>query len=175
MSAERLLFALFALGSVVSAITVIAVRDPVRAALALITCFFSIACLYLLQSAELLAVLEILVYAGAIMVLFVFVIMLVENRDEAMVPPGLLQRAMLPIKLAGALAVLALLGSVVRRTMYEPGQPLPAGFGSARLIGKEFFNSFGFQFELTSVLLLVAIVGAVMISRRDPHDEVEKR
>lgn len=173
MSIERLLFAVFAVLAIASALGVVIVRDPVRAALSLIACFFSMACLYLLQAAELIAVLEVLVYAGAIMVLFVFVIMLVENKDEPIMPPGLLRRMMVPVKVI-ALAVIGLrVLMVVAQTSFSSGAPLPEGFGTAKFIGREFFKSFLFQFELTSVLLLVAIVGAVIISRRDRADEEE--
>lgn len=168
MSIERLLFSLFAAGSLVSAIGVVALSDPVRGALSLIACFFSIACLYLLQAAELIAVLEVLVYAGAIMVLFVFVIMLVEHRDRgsSILPSGLLRRMLMPMK-AIAAGIVAINMLVVIRTIPRGTAELPPGFGTAHAIGREFMGSFLFQFELTSVLLLIAIVGATVISRRD--------
>lgn len=163
---EILLFALFAVVSVVSALGVVAIRDPVKSAMSLIACFFCLACLFLLQRAELMAVLEVLVYAGAIMVLFVFVIMLVENKDEALVSPLFSHRVALPVKLGLVALVSWVLLSVVRRAPLEGPQELPADFGSVAAVGREFFDNYVFQFELTSVLLLTGIVGAVIVSKR---------
>lgn len=163
---EALLFAVFSVSSVIAALGVVVIRDPVKAALSLIACFFSISCLFVLQSAELLAVLEVLVYAGAIMVLFVFVIMLVENRDEAIVNPALGQRIGVPLKLAGVALVAFALLSGVRRAGLSTPEDLPTDFGSVSSVGHEFFDNFLFHFEVTSVLLLVGIVGAVVISKR---------
>lgn len=167
-----LLFALFAILSVVSAGLVVLIRDPVKAAMSLIVCFFCIACLYLLQNAELIAVLEVLVYAGAIMVLFVFVIMLVEHKDEPIVAHLRIRRVAVPLKLiaVGAVAITFLM--FIHRGVATVLEVLPAGFGSVRVVGREFFNGFLFQFEFTSLLLLVGIVGAVTVSRRlHPGDE----
>jgi NADH-quinone oxidoreductase subunit J len=174
MSIELLLFAIFASMALVSATLVVAVRDPVKGALSLVACFFSIACLYLLQAAELIAVMEVLVYAGAIMVLFVFVIMLVEQRDVPIVPAGLLRRVLLPVKLGAVALVTANVALVVAKSIFPPSQALPADFGSPAAIGAAFFSSFLFQFELTSVLLLVAIVGAMLISRGGPVEGAKR-
>ena len=169
LTPEILLFALFAVVSVISAIGVVVIRDPVKAAMSLIACFFSLACLYLLQSAELIAVLEVLVYAGAIMVLFVFVIMLVENKDAPVVGSALVQKIAAPLKIAGTLAVAYALINLIRRSIpaLAGSETLPEGFGSVASIGRTFFNDgFLFHFELTSLLLLVGIVGAVIVSKR---------
>ena len=167
MSMERLLFSIFASTSWITALFVVLSRDPVRSALCLVGCFFSIACLYLLQAAELIAVLEVLVYAGAIMVLFVFVLMLVEQKDAPIVAPGLLKRVMLPVKIGAVALVTINMIIVVNKSTFVSERALPQGFGTPAAVGKTFFDSYLFQFELTSVLLLVAIVGAVIISR-DP-------
>jgi NADH-quinone oxidoreductase subunit J len=156
--------------SIISAGLVVLIRDPVKAAMSLIVCFFCIACLYLLQSAELIAVLEVIVYAGAIMVLFVFVIMLVEHKDEAIVAHQLSQRVAVPLKILAALTVAASIVLFIHRgSVPLAGETLPPGFGSVRSVGREFFNAFLFHFEFTSLLLLVGIVGAVVISRRAVH------
>lgn len=166
MSLERLLFMIFAVSAWSSAVGVVIMRDPVKSALSLVGCFFSLACLYLLQAAELIAVLEVLVYAGAIMVLFVFVIMLVEHKDAPIVAPTLLKRVMVPVKLVAVMLVTINMIVVVHRTSFAGGvSKLSEGFGSPAAVGKLFFSDFLFQFELTSVLLLVAIVGAVIISK----------
>jgi NADH-quinone oxidoreductase subunit J len=164
---EALLFALFAILSIVSAGLVVLIRDPVKAAMSLIVCFFCIACLYLLQSAELIGVLEVIVYAGAIMVLFVFVIMLVEHKDEAIVSHQLSQRVAVPLKVLACATVAASVVLFIHRgAELLTSDVLPAGFGSVRSVGREFFHAFLFHFEFTSLLLLVGIVGAVVISKR---------
>ncbi|MCK6548146.1 NADH-quinone oxidoreductase subunit J [Myxococcota bacterium] len=166
MTIEIFLFALFATTSIVSATGVILIRDPVKAAMSLIACFFSLACLFMLQSAELLAVLEVLVYAGAIMVLFVFVIMLVEHKDDPVVSETITQRVAVPVKVVGVGVIAASIALLVHRTGTPRMEPLPEGFGSVRAVGLRFFEQYLFHFEFTSILLLVGIVGAVMVSRR---------
>ena len=163
---QTVLFAAFAALSVVSAVGVVVIRNPVKGAMSLIACFFSLACLFLLQAAELVAVLEVLVYAGAIMVLFTFVIMLVENKSAAIVRNTVGQRLALPVKL-GAVAISAYgLVAFTRRMTFAEAKELPADFGSVSAIGHEFFDNFVFHFEMTSILLLVGIVGAVIISKK---------
>lgn len=166
MTIEIFLFALFATLSIASATGVILIRDPVKAAMSLISCFFSLACLFMLQSAELIGVLEVLVYAGAIMVLFVFVIMLVEHKDDPVVSETITQRVAVPVKVVGVGVIVASIALLVHRTGAPRMEQLPQGFGSVRVVGLRFFEQYLFHFEFTSVLLLVGIVGAVMVSRR---------
>lgn len=166
LTPEILLFALFATLSIVSAAGVVFVRNPIKAAMSLIACFFCIACLYLLQRAELLAVLEVLVYAGAIMVLFVFVLMLVEHKDDAIVAQALSARLAVPIKLVALVVIAASFALFIDLGASSELEALPEGFGSVKSIGREFFSVYLFQFELTSLLLLVGIVGAIVVSRR---------
>ncbi len=165
LTPEILLFALFAVASVVSALGVVFLRNPIKGALSLIACFFTLSCLFLLQAAELVAVLEILVYAGAIMVLFVFVIMLVEDHDEPILGSSLGARITLPLKFVGVAVVGFAAVNLVRRSPLAPPAELPEGFGGAAAMGREFFDNYLFHFELTSVLLLVGIVGAVIVSK----------
>jgi NADH-quinone oxidoreductase subunit J len=165
---EELLFWIFSFGAIAGGVGVVSVRDPIKGALCLIGSFFSIACLFLLQKAELIAVLEVLVYAGAIMVLFVFVIMLVENHDEPILPRSLMRRVLAPLKLLAVMVVTANLIVVIKQTAFDSGPILPEGFGTARELGLRFGGDFLFQFELASLLLLIAIVGAVVISKREP-------
>lgn len=168
LNPETLLFVLFSLGCVSSALGVVVIRDPIKGAMSLIACFFSLACLFLLQAAEMVAVLEVLVYAGAIMVLFVFVIMLVENKSAAIVRNTVGQRLALPVKIIGVAMVAYAFFDFIRRTPFPGGgaRELPTGFGSVASIGHEFFDNFVFHFEMTSVLLLVGIVGAVILSKK---------
>ena len=171
-SSEILLFALFAVSAVVSALGVVAIRNPVKGAMSLIACFFCLACLFLLQSAEMIAILEVLVYAGAIMVLFVFVIMLVEDKEQPILTPALGQKITVPIKIIGVAVVMySLLSVIARSTSGEGPMPnypdeLPDSFGTVAHVARELFNNFLFHFEMTSILLLVGIVGAVIVSKR---------
>jgi NADH-quinone oxidoreductase subunit J len=168
LTKEILLFAVFATSSVLAALGVVVIRDPVKSAMSLIACFFSLACIFLLQAAELIAVLQILVYAGAIMVLFVFVIMLVENKDAPVVGSALTNKIVAPLKVAASLAVAYAIINLVTRSgpALSGSATLPEGFGSVASIGRAFFNDgFLFHFEVTSLLLLVGIVGAVVVSK----------
>ena len=173
MNLEYLLFAIFAAVSWASAVGVVAIKDPVKSALSLVACFFCIACLYLLQAAELMAVLEVLVYAGAIMVLFVFVIMLVEQNDDPIIPVGALDRIGFPIKLAAVALVTINMIVVIYRHAFAGASALSKGFGSPEAVGKLFFSNYLFHFELASVLLVVAIVGAVIISKDKSKEKEE--
>jgi len=163
---DAVFFAIFGAVSLISALGVVLLRNAVKSALSLIVCFFSLAALFLLQSAELLAVLEILVYAGAIMVLFVFVIMLVENRDEEAARTLLGSKLSLPFKVIGVVVVGFGVARIVAATTFPESAPLTPGFGSVGSVGKAFLTRYLLHFELTSLLLLVGIVGAVVISRR---------
>lgn len=165
MTPEIILFAVFAVGCIVSALGVVVLRNPIKGAMSLIACFFCLACLFLLQAAELLAVLEILVYAGAIMVLFVFVIMLVEDHEQPIVRSSLASRVSLPVKVLAVGAVAYVMLRFVGEADFGASDELPDGFGSASSVGREFFDNFIFHFEMTSVLLLVGIVGAVIVSK----------
>lgn len=163
---EQLLFGVFAFFAVLSALGVVALRDPIKGALSLIGSFFCLASLFVLQRAELMAVLQVLVYAGAIMVLFVFVLMLVDDKNAALFSPAVGEKVTIPIKL-GAVAVIAggLLYTAIASNL-DTRAPLPEDFGSPAGVGRHFFENYVFHFEMTSILLLAGIVGAVVISRR---------
>lgn len=170
---DAIFFGIFGVVSIISALGVVLLQNAVKSALSLIMCFFCLAALFLLQSAELLAVLEVLVYAGAIMVLFVFVIMLVENREEEAARSVLGSKLSLPIKVLGVGIVGVGLIRVVAATQFPESAQLTPGFGSVASIGETFLRKYLFHFELTSILLLVGIVGAVVISRRGRHVPTE--
>ena len=172
---DAVFFAIFGTLSIMSALGVVLLRDAVKSALSLIVCFFSLSALFLLQSAELLAVLEVLVYAGTSMLLFVFVIMLVENREEEAARTLLGSRLSLPIKVVGVGAVGFALIRVVSATAFPESAELTPGFGSVESIGLTFLRKYLFHFELTSVLLLVGIVGAVVMARRGRQAPAEER
>lgn len=169
MTAEVVLFVVFAAGCVVFSLGVVVLRNPIKSAMSLIACFFCLACLFLLQSAELIAILEVLVYAGAIMVLFVFVIMLVEDHDRPIVRADFANRISLPLKVIAVGVVASTAIHFIGEADFGPSMALDQHdppFGSAKAVGWAFFDNFIFHFEMTSLLLLVGIVGAVIVSKR---------
>ena len=149
--------------TVASALTVIIHRNPIYSALGLVSTLFLLAVLFLGLDAQMVAVLQIIVYAGAIVVLFLFVIMLlnlqVEERSSS--APPLIGAAVLGGLAMGGLVILAIV-----RTPLGPPVPVHAGFGGTEALSERLFTVYMLPFELTSLLLLVAIVGAVVVGRK---------
>ena len=158
---DQLVFWLLASLTTFFAIFTITRKNPVTAVMSLVATFFCLAGIYASLSAHFLAALQVLVYAGAIMVLFIFVIMIL-NREE--VAPFSLR----PLRVAGVLAggylLLKLIGLAVGLPHAAPSV-LPDDFGTVAAIGDVLFRDFLYPFESISVLLLVAIVGGVVVSR----------
>ena len=149
---------------VASAIGVVRARNPVYAAMSLVAAFFLLAGLYLMLAAHLLAFLQVMVYAGAIMVLFLFVIMLLSLTDaELGVPRWTVMKWLGAIGAAGLLVVIA---TAFRSVGRGPMRPVPADFGTVKAVGRLLFTQYLLPFEAASVLLLVAIVGAVVIAKQ---------
>ena len=144
------------------AIWTITRRNPVTAVMSLVATFFGLAAMYASLSAHFLAVLQVLVYAGAIMVLFIFVVMIL-NREE--VAP----LALRPIRVLGVLAAVYLFVKFIDIVSVgvPAGAPAAAadGFGTVAAVGDMLFREFLYPFEAISLLLLVAIVGGVVVSR----------
>jgi NADH-quinone oxidoreductase subunit J len=162
--AEMVVFWILAIPLVVSAAGVIVARNPVNAAMSLVAAFFFLAAIYVLLAAHLLAFLQVLVYAGAIMVLFLFVIMLLTTGDE-----NFAQARMKAMQLGGALGAVGILAVVVR-AVQQLG-PLPMRvvgpeFGTVKAVGRILFTQYLLPFEATSLLLLVAMVGAVVVAKQ---------
>ncbi len=147
--------------SVASALGAVAAKDPLRAALSLIVCFVSIAVLYVLLSAHFIAAIQLIVYAGAIMVFFVIVIMMLDP-GEVKRSPRLLWSI---LGLAGAGLVAALLiGSLTTIPSY--GGDITKGFGTTEAVGGLIFRQYVLPFEILSFLLLAAMVGAVVLVKK---------
>jgi NADH-quinone oxidoreductase subunit J len=167
--AETVLFWIFFAGVVVAGAQVILRRNPVYAAMSLVACFFFLAGVYLLLSAHLIAILQVMVYAGAVMVLFVFVIMLLNLKEEE------LGRERVTVwKGIGSLAVAGSVGLIVvyaLRNAYQGAvrdlavEQLPTGFGTVKAVGRALYLFSVLPFEVTSLLLTVAIVGAVVVAK----------
>ena len=160
-------FWFFALVAVASSLFLVLAKDPLPGALSLLTTFISLAALYLHLHAPLVAIFQITIYAGAILVLVVFVIMLLMTPDEEL---GV-QQYNISYKTLGAIAgvaMTALLVIGVKGIACIVGEKaLPSDFGQPGLIGKLLYSDFLLHFEVVSVLLLVALVGAIYISKRN--------
>jgi NADH-quinone oxidoreductase subunit J len=160
---DVILFWVVAVLSVASALTVVLHRNPVYCALALVMALFQVALMFVALDAHLIALLQVIVYAGAIVVLFLFVIMLLSLEPDVPHPGRYAMRAA-SIALAVVLGVEA--GAAVLVSEPGPLLPPPVDFGSTHMIAKKLFSTYLLPFELTSVLLLVAMVGAVVMARR---------
>ena len=166
--AEAILFYLFAIGVLVAGAQVIFRRNPIYGAVSLVGCFFFLAGIYVLLSAHLIAILQILVYAGAVMVLFVFVIMLLNLKEEELGGPR-----WTAWKVIGLAAVILGTGVIAWRAL-GPAYPggagrdnalAIAGFGSVKAVGRTLYLASVLPFEITSLLLLVAVVAAVVVAK----------
>ena len=162
---EAFFFYLFGGISIAAALLVITRRNPVTSAIFLILCLFCLAVLYVLLRAHFVAVIQVLVYAGAIMVLFLFVIMLLNlSRLEF----GKVRN--LVVKVAGAVLGVVLLINLlaaVNKPLLPEGAALGEGFGGTERVGMLLFSSYLIPFEVASVLLLAAIIGAIVLARRE--------
>jgi NADH-quinone oxidoreductase subunit J len=180
ITAELVVFVILAASTIGGALMTITRRNPVTAVMSLVATFFALAGIYATLSAHFVAILQILVYAGAIMVLFIFVVMIL-NRDEVQLFSfkGILTRAagvfaMGYISYLGASVVWdqrglkTPLGGLLRSGEIAP----PEGYGTVAGVGSSLFREFVFPFEAISVLLLVAIVGGLIVSRSAHQNEV---
>ncbi|MCX5916568.1 MAG: NADH-quinone oxidoreductase subunit J [Deltaproteobacteria bacterium] len=167
---ETALFVILAVFTVVTAIMVIVQRNPVNSAIFLILTFFSLAGIYLLLHAEFIAAVQVIVYAGAIMVLFLFVIMLLNLEKEKRLVAR--NRLMKGVGILLGVALLIQFGMVFQHVMLEgaKGKFPPekvAALGNTQVVAQLLFTDFLLPFEITSVLLLVAIIGAIVLAKRE--------
>ena len=164
---EEILFFASALGALGGAIGVIAMRNPFYSVLALIVHLFSLAALFLLLTSAFVAAAQVVVYAGAVMVLYVFVVAYVGEGGESAWEPIPGQRVLAPL-LGIALFVelsVAVLSSALR-AMETHGPDVGPGFGNPAAIGTLLLEKFLLPFEATSLLLLLAAVGAIVLANR---------
>ncbi len=161
---EQTIFYLVSALAILSALAMVAARNAVHAALFMVANFALVAVLYLLLRASFIATIQVIVYAGAIMVLFLFVIMML-NVDEAERPQDRLfgLDSLAPLIAFGLFAVLAYVGFSVQQPEASAGGLVFANIGD---IGALLFTRYLYPFEITSVLLLVAMIGAVVLARR---------
>jgi NADH-quinone oxidoreductase subunit J len=164
---EAVLFYLFSLVAIVAGLSVVLARSPIASALSLVVCFFFLAADYVLLDAHFVAVIQILVYAGAIMVLFIFVIMLLNLRDDA--PTPLLEisrRGLVGMAVAGVLGTGLI--AALEALPVTAAAKIPEGYGKVESVGISIFSgAYLLPFEVVSVLLTVALVGAVVLAKRE--------
>ena len=170
MTVESIVFYLFAALTVLGAVGVITVRNAVQAVLCLVLTFFSAAVLWMLLEAEFLAVTLVLVYVGAVMVLFLFVVMMLDV-DYASLKSGFTRYLPLGILVALALfgAIYWVIRSEVLGEMPEPAKH-SAEYSNVTVLGKLLYTEYFYAFEVAGVILLVAIVAAISLTFRGRRD-----
>ena len=166
---EALLFYGFTAVMVVSSLLMVLGKNPVHSALFLVLTFFCLAGVYLLLNAQFIAAVQVIVYAGAIMVLFLFVIMLLNLEQEVSSQSGHLLQKVSAVVLSLLLAVS--LGSVMTSQVFTGQKGTYSiekvnAVGNSEVIGRLLFTDFLLPFEITSVLLLAAMVGAVILAKK---------
>jgi NADH-quinone oxidoreductase subunit J len=168
MSLSEILFFVIGALAVLSALGVVLHPHPVYSALALVVTLFQVALLFLVLDAQTIAFLQVIVYAGAIMVLFLFVIMLLNLQRESAGPP----RAWLGVVTAvGALLMAELLVLLVAGGEGTTAAALPEDFGTIEALSRTLFTEYVLAFEVTSILLLVAVIGAVVLAKKETRGE----
>lgn len=164
---ETFFFAIVALVAIVSGMLVVKCRNPINSALSLVLTFFCLATFYVMLDAPFMAAIQVIVYAGAIMVLIVFVIMLLNIRTET---GKRYTHAVAIGSIAGVLTLIEIVYFFARSGLTGMrgsfSKELIERVGHTELIGRSMFTDFLLPFEITSLLLLVAIIGAVVLAKR---------
>ncbi len=180
MGSEILLFYLFAAVAVGASLVVVGQKNPMYSVLSLIVSFAALAALYVTLDAPFAAVIQIIIYAGAIMVLFLFVVMLLNAGREDDKTRGVGEGKVSGPGWAGVGLAAVLAGELVWAVAATSGRAAHAGIvrderatsslSSVRAIGIAIFTDYSFAFEVTSILILVAMVGAVVLAKRKGND-----
>lgn len=165
MGTTQIIFWILAVMSVAAGIGVIASKKPVYSILSLIVVFFTLSGQYILMNAQFLAVVNIIVYAGAIMVLFLFVVMLMNLNQDAE------PRKNIYMKLAGVVASLTLMIVIIAAVAHAEQNSIHmrpgTGVGLVEYLGMTLFNQYVIPFEISSILFLSAMIGAVITGKKE--------
>lgn len=168
MSFEQLLFYLFSGVLLLAGISVVTVRNPVYAALSLVVCFFTSAAIWVTLEAEFLGIVLVLVYVGAVMVLFLFVIMMLDINQSHLregfvkyLPVGLVVALIIAVEM-----VLVLNSGAFNADKYMQGQRYGADYSNTKALGEMLYQQYLYPFEIAAVILLVAIVAAITLTLR---------
>lgn len=168
---EQLFFFYFALIIVASSVLVVALRNPIYSALALLIMFFHVAGLYVTLHAEFLAAVQIIVYAGAILVLYLFVVMLLNLKHDDRYHRQWPVAAFVGISLVVEAIILTLLKGRTTAAMPPQGTAV-GGPGNTEALGDVLYSTYLFPFEVASLILLVAMIGAIVLAKKDLGAEV---
>lgn len=167
MTFDTIFFYFIAALAIFSAILMVTRRNPVMSVIFLIANFFCLAILYLLLHAQFIAIIQILVYAGAIMVLFLFVIMLLNLKDEQKLTEKVSYKKILALVLAAIILIEIIMVVGVPFGQAQTRMSAEAEMiGTSEFIGKMLFTDFVFPFEVTSVLLLVAMIAVIILAKK---------
>ena len=182
---EAIIFYVFAFMTVTTATVVVTVRNPINAALFLVMTFFTSAVIWMTLEAEFLAIILVLVYVGAVMVLFLFVVMMLDI-NIAQMREGFSR--ILPLGIVFAVIMLLLMWSVVTDDIFSLesiATPVPKGadFSNTKALGGVLYTEYVFAFEIAAVILLVALVAALSLTMRkrprtkyqNPSDQIKVR
>ncbi len=182
MTFELFIFYLFSAITIFSAMAVVTVRNPIYAALFLILAFFSSAATWVLLEAEFLGVVLVLVYVGAVMVLFLFVIMMLDIQIDTL-REGFIRY--LPIGLLVAIAIAIEMILVMKSEVFKVGIPdaAPLSVNNTEVLGEVLYTEYMYPFEIAAVILVVAIIAAIVLTLRrrkgvkkqDPSKQVRTR
>jgi NADH-quinone oxidoreductase subunit J len=179
---QLICFYAFSAVAVGSALLVITMRNSVHAVLSLVLTFFSVACLWLLAQAEFLAIVLIVVYVGAVMVLFLFVVMMLDINQERMrenfiqyLPVGIIVAAVMLVEMLGLIGVRAMHASLM-----GPDPAAAAGLSNTAWLGQALYTRFLLPFEIAALILTVGLIAAVVLTlrhkpntrRQNPGDQV---
>ncbi len=172
MSFELILFYLFSVVLLAAAVAMVTVRNPVYAALCLILCFFTSAAMWIMLQAEFLGIVLVLVYVGAVMVLFLFVIMMLDVKQEMArasfgryLPFGLAVAVVIAVEMILVLST----GDFSNPEKYAP-QKLGASDSNTEALGELLYTEYLYPFEIAGVILLVAIIAAIILTLRTRPD-----
>ena len=182
---ETIIFYVFAFITVTAATAVVTARNPIHAALSLVLTFFTSAVIWMTLEAEFLAISLVLVYVGAVMVLFLFVVMMLDI-NIARLREGFSR--VLPLGIIVAVIMLLLMWSVVTSDVFSLNSvgspvPKPADFSNTKALGSVLYTDYVFAFEIAAVILLVAIIAAISLTMRkrprtkfqSPSDQIKVR
>lgn len=167
LSITQWLFGILSLMAIMFALMTVFTRSPVNSVLYLVLTFFCIAGHYVLLNAQFLAVVHIVVYAGAIMVLFLFIIMLMDLNAESEPRKHIAMRIIAGV--VGGILLFVMVGALKGAEQLNLVQGGASQIGLVKNLGKVLFTEFLFPFEVASILLLSALVGAIMIGKRDTN------
>lgn len=164
---SQLLFFTLSAMTILSALVVVFTRKPMYSVLSLIVCFFTIAGHYILLNAQFLAITHVIVYAGAIMVLFLFTVMLLNLNSDSDVPKS--GKLRIAATITAGMLFITLLASIKSTTLGEFAFPLASDKGLVQHVGQQLFTKYLLPFEISSILFLSAMIGAVVLAKKEKH------